>query len=1242
MGFFSDIGNWIVDPLGTALGIKGPGDIASGQFWKIPEDVHNDWVAFKHLLVPDMRRDREVQVQSASNARNIIYGKTRVGNQIAYAETTGTANQTFHILCIHAGHEIDGYEEIYFDDHLVASAAGGWTILAPYAGKAAIEFHDGSQMAADTTMIAASAGVWTINHKLLGCAYTHITLTYDEGAYPAGLPTVKAVIRGKKVLDTRTNQIAWSSNPAMCIRDYMLMPVNQGGMGCDRDEINEASFIAAANICDQQVYSNQPADQAPGVKTTVKPTLGWQGFPSTRYTLNGEIKLDGIPTQFIKSMLTSCAGDAVYSGGQWKISVGAPAATVATIDESWLNGAISFQTGANKNDKINTAKGTFTNSNDYWADTEFPSVPVGISTPPNTLYWNALGGYGQYAPAMTYQQNNYVIFASKVYMAYSTTTVPINTPPPNSTYWVLIEEYDAGLQYPPGHTVQRAALVYTAVTTVPAANPYITEDAGEELTANLSLPFTITSPEAQRLAKIVLEKSRRGLTVSYPCNHKAFSLDVMDVVAVNNSLLGWNNQMFRVVGWTFSLMSGTSLSLTEYDAAIYDWVPGDSTPLVAPILTNLPDPWTVWAPLNLNVVESLYTGNIPSVVMSKATFTWIAGDAHSTIFDVYLDGDYYATVTDFSVNMYNMKPGLHTFSVRASNTLGAHSATVMLSTTIHGNTAPPSDVTGFTISFAGNLLVFTWIAVPDFDIDSYEIRSGASWDTAALFQAGIKTAAYTFRPTGSGTVTYLIKAKDTTRNYSANAAVATVTIPAADVPTAIVTIPEFMEIDLDVTFDTSRQDTMYVEIWAAVTNDRGTASSVGITKDKRWRHSGLGNTDTRYYWARCITVFGETGAWYPAGATAGVMGSVLNDPSQALKLLNSSIDDAKLAQYLLKEISLSQVMDTASPTAIPGVFTGGVDARLPDLILATAQHIVLHAGEIGKQNTQIELLNDRISLKLNSQGHVAGMTIGWNESGDKSETIFVNDVFKIALPDGTGIKTVFTVGTLNGVSTVGIDGNVIVDGSVSAKSLIADSAMLDFLNARKIVAGSVTADNVTAGTFTGSTFQTAATGTRFVVSSTDNLAHFYGYDYGVLKEIVTLGAAINNDIRGVYAVTTDGAKTTNYYPFQFGAIEGYNPATRSGGCAVLGTSLTLPAVVGVGQSGPGVSAASETGYSVIAYCAKPTGSQLVLPDNTAPLLIMPSAASGVPTHAALMGAMWVTSTGDFYGCKGGTMWVKII
>jgi len=96
------------------------------------------------------------------------------------------------------------------------------------------------------------------------------------------------------------------------------------------------------------------------------------------------------------------------------------------------------------------------------------------------------------------------------------------------------------------------------------------------------------------------------------------------------------------------------------------------------------------------------------------------------------------------------------------------------------------------------------------------------------------------------------------------------------------------------------------------------------------------------------------------------------------------------------------------------------------------------------------------TVKLNADGHVAG--IGLIASSDApSEMIVVTDKFSIVNPnDSTDIKVPFVVGTINGTSTVGISGDLIVDGSISANAL----------SVTQLSAISADLGNITAGTIT--------------------------------------------------------------------------------------------------------------------------------------------------------------------------------
>lgn len=809
------------------------------------------WSWVKHQLIPDMRRDREAMVSIATASRRVIYGRTRVGGSLVYAETSGDKDQNLNILVVFAGHAIDGYEELWFNDQLLAKASTGWAIESQFANYAQIELHDGTQTTASTQMTERTHGAWTADHKLLGCAYVFITMYYDEAKYASGIPTVKAVIKGKKVYDPRTGLTAWSDNPALCIRDYMLLDVINGGMGCATTEVDDAAITAAANICDQTISG------AGGEK---------------RYTLNGFITLDGTPAAIVKSMLSAMAGQALYSGGVWKLYAGAAYSSVATLDESWLNGGITFTTGANKNDRINTVKGMFTNPADAWADTEFPAVV-------------------------------------------------------NDTYLA---------------------------------------DDGEELTMDMSLPFCTSQTLAQRLAKIELQKSRFGMAINYPCNMKAAVLNALDVVAINNTLLGWSGKLFRIMSWEFSAMGGVNLSLVEDDASI--WAdPTTYGSLTPPALTYLPNPRTVTAPTSFTVTEELYTTVALAATKSRLVLAWVSAQAQGTLYDISFDGVVIQTVTDTTYTINDVKPGTYDVSVRAKNTLGAVSSWVTIAKTVQGKTDAPAAVSGFTAAFAGDLVKLNWTANTETDLAGYEIRTGANWAAGTLIQK-ITANGYSFRPTASGATTYWIAAFDTAGNYGTESSAAA-TVPAALTPTAITATGKFLGIDLDITYDKTRLDTAYLEIYAGTTNNRaaGTTVQVGVTKNGKWSHEGLGNGDVRYYWTRAVTVFGETGAWYPSSATGGTQGTALNDPSKVITLLNSNTDSGALASYLAGGIPLLKLFDvgsgaftaaaadsTAAATVLYG-FDRAARAVLQQSpqIAAVATTVVTHTGDLAALNATV-------------------------------------------------------------------------------------------------------------------------------------------------------------------------------------------------------------------------------------------------------------------------------------------------
>ena len=106
------------------------------------------------------------------------------------------------------------------------------------------------------TALVGGADEISTDMKGQNVAYSWSRFYYDiESPEYQGEPTLTAEIKGTLVWDPRTHPIsptvkAWSSNPALCLLDYLTAPY---GRGLDLSDIDLDSFIAGANSCDEVV-----------------------------------------------------------------------------------------------------------------------------------------------------------------------------------------------------------------------------------------------------------------------------------------------------------------------------------------------------------------------------------------------------------------------------------------------------------------------------------------------------------------------------------------------------------------------------------------------------------------------------------------------------------------------------------------------------------------------------------------------------------------------------------------------------------------------------------------------------------------------------------------------------------------------------------------------------------------------------------------------------------------------------
>ena len=313
--------------------------------------------------------DRTRMVRQAITSRRIVYGYQKVSGPIVFITSTNN-DKYLHMVIALADHEIQEIESFYLNDLRVFTDANGFVTASEYnRGNSLVRIKaklGTDNQTAESTLVSEVAE-WTNDHRLRGIAYLYVRLEFNDKVFQQGIPNISAVIRGKKVLDYRTSTTAYSYNPAMILADYLTS--DRHGLGCDVSEIDTASFIAAANVCDENVLlAEAPSAIAQGVYNI---SGSWY---EDRYQCHGVIDTEKTPAENIEQLLTSMGGTLAYVGGKWTVKAAAyysPAMTL-TIDD--LRGPIGMQTKVPRNEVFNAVKGIFINPDASWQPTDYAAI----------------------------------------------------------------------------------------------------------------------------------------------------------------------------------------------------------------------------------------------------------------------------------------------------------------------------------------------------------------------------------------------------------------------------------------------------------------------------------------------------------------------------------------------------------------------------------------------------------------------------------------------------------------------------------------------------------------------------------------------------------------------------------------------------------------------------------------------------------------------------------------------------
>jgi hypothetical protein len=288
---------------------------------------------------PPRPQQRGYQVTAFGSAldHQVIYGETRIAGARVFDASTGTNNRFLHRVIAFAGHEVEGFTEVYLNDYkLTVNLATGAVTSAQNAEETTNRFNNrvriiarlGTDGQAAIPEMTTEIPQWTSAHRLRGIAYLYVRLRFDADVFPNGIPEITATVKGKKVLDPRTSTVAWSDNPALCIRDYLTN--DRYGLGATAGEIDDALVAQAANVCEQAVEGED------------------------RYTLNGAFTTDAAPADIVQNMLTSMGGLLWHAQGAWRMKPAYYTAPVLSLTQDDLRSGLQIQTRGARGGTIST------------------------------------------------------------------------------------------------------------------------------------------------------------------------------------------------------------------------------------------------------------------------------------------------------------------------------------------------------------------------------------------------------------------------------------------------------------------------------------------------------------------------------------------------------------------------------------------------------------------------------------------------------------------------------------------------------------------------------------------------------------------------------------------------------------------------------------------------------------------------------------------------------------------------
>lgn len=291
MSFLKKVGGFFLGAVGAAIGFAVGGLPGASIGFSIGMGIGSAaQMAGMKTKVPDVSSATGARLNVSIDPdayRTIAFGETALGTDQRYWESWGPENSYFDQVIAAAGHEIESFGKLYFDDEEVTFSGDNAT--GAYAG--ALTKQDRVVGVTGTALTVGAGSLWTSAASMTGVAHYALRIRWSQEKFPRGIPSrITRVGKGALVYDPRrdstqpggsgshraNDQSTWEysptdsngvpigRNPALQILWYEIgwrvqNPVTSEwilvcGRGRPLDDINFAQFITAANDCEDEEY----------------------------------------------------------------------------------------------------------------------------------------------------------------------------------------------------------------------------------------------------------------------------------------------------------------------------------------------------------------------------------------------------------------------------------------------------------------------------------------------------------------------------------------------------------------------------------------------------------------------------------------------------------------------------------------------------------------------------------------------------------------------------------------------------------------------------------------------------------------------------------------------------------------------------------------------------------------------------------------------------------------------------